>query len=303
MKNDLAIAVCHFNWCKFVSPVRNLNRFLLQTEKEQLPLFGLEMSLDDNFETKNRPNWKQIRVEQKNIAFQRESCINLIEKFIPTQFTKIAWIDPDLHFTNPNWYEDASKKLDKYKLIQLFEAYVATDRYGRNIGEIPSMMKMGGPTKKVPGRVHIGQPGAAWAARREFWKYGGLYHYSVMGGGDTALIYSLYDEIQDLSIMEMSGIFDINHSRLYRNWKDPLTQYVNKEVSYINGKIVHEWHGDRPGRNYGKRYDLIKNINRDDCLRVGENGITEIVNVGQETYGKILEYFKNRNEDGIIYIN
>jgi len=299
MNQDLAIAVCHFNWCNYVNPVRNLNRYLLQMDTVGLPVFGMELRLDSNFETKNRKNWKQLKVSQEHILFQRESCINLIEKFIPSQFTKIAWIDPDLHFTNQNWYEDTSKKLDKFKLVQLFDSYIATDRYGRYTNEIPSMMKMGGPTKKIPGRVHIGQPGAAWAARREFWKHGGLYHYSVMGGGDTALIYSLYDEINDPSVMEMSGIFDINHPRLYRNWKDGLTSYVNKEVSYTPGKIVHEWHGDRTGRNYGKRYDLIKNMDREKCLTIGSQGLTEIVNVNQYVYQNIFDYFKNRNEDGV----
>jgi len=299
MNQDLAIAVCHFNWCNYVNPVRNLNRFLLRAEIEGLPVFGMEFALHENFETKNRQNWKQVKVGQENICFQRESCINLLEKSIPSQFTKIAWIDPDLHFTNINWYEETSRKLDKFKLVQLFDSYIPTDRYGRYMVEIPSMMKMGGPTKKIPGKVHIGQPGAAWAARREFWSHGGLYHYSVMGGGDTALIYSLYDEINDPSIMEMSGVFDINHPRLYRNWKDPLTAYVNKEVSHVSGKIIHEWHGDRPGRNYGKRYNLIKGVDRDKCLQIGNNGITEIINVEQDVYNKILDYFKVRNEDGV----
>jgi len=299
MSQDLAIAVCHFNWCNYTNPIRNLNRFLLQMDTAGLPVFGMELRLNSDFETKNRPNWKQIEVSQEHILFQRESCINLLAKIIPQQFTKIAWIDPDLHFTNSNWYEETSKKLDKFKLVQLFDSYVSTDRYGRYNGEIPSMMKMGGPTKKIKGRVHIGQPGAAWAARREFWQCGGLYNYSIMGGGDTALIYSLYDEINDSSVMEMSGIFDINSPKLYRNWKDPITAYVNKEVSYVSGKIVHEWHGDRPGRKYGKRYDIVKSMDRENCLRVGVKNLTEIINVDQSVYQSIFNYFKDRNEDGV----
>jgi hypothetical protein len=40
-------------------------------------------------------------------------------------------------------------------------------------------------------------------------------------------------------------------------------------------------------------------MDRDKCLQIGNNGITEIVKVEQDIYNKILDYFKVRNEDGV----
>ena len=105
---DMAVITCHFNWGGFINPVRNLHRFIRQMQIDNIPLFGVELSLTDKFETSGIEGWKQIKVEKENVFFQKEACLNLAEKMVPKEFTKIAWIDCDLMFTNKNWYNDAS---------------------------------------------------------------------------------------------------------------------------------------------------------------------------------------------------
>ena len=296
---DMAVVCCLFNWQNFISPRRNLLRFLWQMETKKIAVYGIELSTNDNFITKGFDKWIKLKVSKKNICFQKEACINLIEKFIPEQYTKIAWIDPDFLFENDNWYHDASIALDKYKVIQLFDSYIATDRWGVVSSSIPSMVAAGGPSAKKINPTHSGQPGAAWASRRDLWTHGGLYPYSFMGGGDSAFVYTIYEETSSQSVMNLSGIFDVEKYEPYINWKKTITPYVNKEISFITGKIRHEWHGDSIKRNYANRYDIVKKVNFKKSLRLGKNGLIEIVNVDNSVYNGILNYFKSRDEDGI----
>jgi len=130
VKSDLAVITCHFNWFNYNRPKYNLNGFLRQMDAVDIPVYGAEASLDGNFVTKDNKNWVHLKAEDNNICWQKEALLNLAETIVPEKYTKIAWIDHDLNFTNLNWYDEASEALDKHKLIQLFEQCYLTDIKG-----------------------------------------------------------------------------------------------------------------------------------------------------------------------------
>lgn len=300
-KNDLAVVVTHFNWCGFTTPTRNLHRFVRYIESLKIPIYGVELSLSDKFETVDYPNWKRIKVDRSNICFQKEACVNLAVKDVPSEFTKIAWIDHDLFFSNTNWVEDASKKLDDYKAIQLFSNYAYTDGAGRKTGRTrPAMVKSIGINKNDALSRRIGMPGCAWAARRELWENGGLYPFSFLGGGDTLFVYTIMNTLQTEKIHHFAGLKD----RIflpYKRWAELINKYISeKDVSYIDGTIIHEWHGDSTHRKYDTRYGIVSNLNFDDCICLDKNGLVQIINVDHIFYNSIYEYFVSRNEDGVL---
>ena len=292
---DMAVITCHFNWGGFINPIRNLHRFIRQMQIDNIPLFGVELSLTDKFETSGIEGWKQIKVEKENVFFQKEACLNLAEKMVPKEFTKIAWIDCDLMFTNKNWYNDASKKLDKYKVVQLYSRGIKTDRYGRQTKSSPSAICS---YLSVPEHIRhewvlhandIGYPGGAMAARRELWNYGGLYPFRIMGGGDTAFLLAM---VKPKFGWESNELFVERHN----NWKKKVMKYVAGSVSYIDGEFIHEWHGDTINRKYVDRYANFKKLNT-VYIKLNPDGLVH--NYGDRTINqKALEYFQSRNEDG-----
>lgn len=300
-KSDLAIITCYFNWCGFTTPSRNFHRFLREMKKNNFPVFGVELSLTDNFETTGMCGWSQLKVKKENMCFQKEACLNLVEKKVPVQYTKIAWIDCDLTFSNTNWYHQASKKLERNKLIQLYTHGYNTDRYGRTVFEFPGLMYM---KDKLPHKdwiKHAGFPGGAWAARRELWKYGGLYPYAVMGGGDTVFIYSMYDCGFEKSSYENIGINKNAELSIYTNWKKSVASYIKKDISYIENKFLHEWHGDKKNRNYSNRHGILKNIDIKKQIRLNDQGILEFYNLKDGAiFNDIYNYFLERDEDGLL---
>lgn len=309
-ERDMAIIVCHFNWCKYINPTRNLNRFLRQMEMDDLPVYGVELSLNDKFETKNKKNWINIKVNYQNVCFQKEACINLVEKHIPEKYKKIAWIDPDLHFTNKNWYRETSEKLNTHKLVQMYSEGYGTDRYGRVSRRHPSIMAMYGKVPMDYWFRHPGHPGGAWGAHRDFWKNGGLYPYCIMGGGDTVFIYTIFGYTFLNEVYSLLGICGDNIFEPYAKWRNKIKNYITpKDITYINNAFIHEWHGDSINRNYNLRHNIAKSIDMTKNVQLNSQGIIELYDIKKKSiYDGILGYFKGRDEDGIIgdmdaYIN
>lgn len=294
---DMAVVSVFYNWAGFSSPIKNLNNFIRHMDANNIPLYGVELSLNGKFITEKYPNWIKIKVSKENICFQKEACINLLEKFIPEKYTKIAWIDCDIFFKNKNWYNEASEKLSSYKVIQLFSKELFTNRLGYEINSIPCLLSVGGPNTEVESRKYLGTPGAALAARRDLWKKGGgLFPFSFMGGGDSVFMYTLYNNTSDKNVNRASGYQ--KKFKLYLDWSEKVRKYVNGSCSWIDGDIVHSWHGDRENRQYTSRHDISDNINWQKTLCLDERGIIHLKGLPNSTYAEIYMYFKNRNEDG-----
>jgi len=157
-------------------------------------------------------------------------------------------------------------------------------------------MFSGGPQKHA---THAGPPGCAWAAQRSMWKEaGGLYPYAILGGGDSLFICTIFDILNSDTIPAYKYSKDTTK---YNKWKSAIQAYANRShVSYIEGEIIHDWHGDMKSRKYDKRYEIIKNMDFENCIEIDSNGIIKIVNVNESVYGDLLNYFKSRNEDGVI---
>ena len=299
-KKEMAIIVCHFNWCGYLNPIKNLNRFLNQMDQKEIPVYGVELSLNDDFVTKNRKNWKHIVVDKHSVCFQKEACINLVEKFVPDAYQKIAWIDGDLEFTNPTWYEDTVKALDSHKLVQMYADGIKLDEMGRIESVEPGIMKAGGPPKEKIKRP--GYPGGAWAARRDLWKHGGLFPYCVVGSGDIVFIYSIFDDSD--GALKNVNIDYLKNFPYYFEWKKSIRKYVDKSVTYINGEFVHNWHGHKSDRNYSTRHDILENINfSENNIKLDENGVARIEHQEQSLYDNLHKYFLERKEDGFVKEN
>lgn len=299
-RNDVAVITCYFNWCKFLNPTRNFHRFLRDMKKNNIPLYGVELSLTNEFETEGLENWKHLKVNKNNVCFQKEACMNLAEKMVPKEYKKIAWIDCDLIFTSGDWYEQTSKKLEEYKLIQLYTHGCSLNKYGKISREVPSVMYMYDQFFNKKWEKHPGHPGGAWAARREMWEHGGLYPYAIMGGGDSIFIYSLHDKKFDDRINKSLAIYGTNAIKNYKKWRNKISNYIGDSISYIDNKFIHEWHGDSKNRRYKERQDILKEIDFNKNLKFNSDGILEICDVDEEIYEKIHDYFFYRDEDGFM---
>lgn len=290
----LAVATCHFNWAGYHTPVRNLARFLREMKETGVEVYGVELYLHGTIPRMlKNPNWLKFEVDQRSILFQKERLMNLVvEKLIPPGFDKIACLDHDIHFTNKDWVQDIETALDRYKVIQPFEDCFWTDRLGNRHLRRHTCVKMGINDKWT------GHPGFGWAMRRDFFEQVGLYDYAVLGSGDTAFACALLDS--PLIGCSVRGIgIPQQVTGLYESYKEKLQQYVNGQVGWIPGSVIHEWHGDYQARNYFHRAEIVKDFDALKDLALHRNGYWHWTDQApSEMVQAISDHFKNRKEDG-----
>jgi len=309
-RNDMAVITSHFNWSGYKRPKANLNRFLRYMESQQIPVYGVEVSLSDNFTTEGNDNWLRIKGNQYNVLFQKECLLNLAEKMVPDKYTKIAWFDHDVFLDNNSWYDEVSFKLDHNRICQVFETCYWTTEVGTIGKELPAMCKFPPSEERW-----TGHPGFGIAAQRSMWQpeIGGLYPYCPLGHGDTTFMYSVFDVPVSIHTQIGIGLNNCPDFAPYHKWNTNISDWAAgktigsgegkgapKLVTYAQGNCFHEWHGDIFNRSYVDRAFLMTWYNPEKHIFINEKGILELQDVPQTWLKMIQKYFFDRREDGTI---
>lgn len=283
----LALITSHFNFANYERPRQNLWRFNLQMRSFGYPLYGVEAYLPDQEPfTEGWENWKQVMVDVDQIMFQKEALLNLAETIVPSEYDKIAWLDADIWFQNMKWYETADKLLDEYKVIQLFETCYYCCREGTPFYHLPAFIPHFTSTQK-------NQPGFAWAARRDLWRYyGGLYANAIIGSGDYLAATAIVGKV-DIQT-ECLG----TNLSIYLKWQQNITAWVDNKYSVVPGPTFHEWHGSRQDRHYVKRHKIAKDVDLVSAIEKADNQLlTWTALAPMEVRLKVRQYFLDRKED------
>ena len=290
---QLAVVTCHFNWAGFDRPRQNLHRFLRQMRSMGVQVYGIEAVLPGQKpQTLGNPKWRQIDANpETQILFQKEQLLNLAERLVPPQFTKIAWLDADIMFGNLNWARDTSLLLDRYYFVQPFETAAWTSHNGNEEFRKPSTLRMRG------GLPTVSHPGFAMAARRSLWKdAGGLYRNLIVGNGDMGIAAAILRQE-----VPSTQKYSPELAAHYGPWHDRIA-YLSERwgLTFTPGTIWHEWHGSIRDRRYAERNYLLSRVDPGTHLTVGANGLMEWTDAApQECKDYVRDYFINRREDGI----
>lgn len=291
-RTDVAVITCHFNFAGFDRPVQNLHRFVRQMERDGVSVYGVEAQLPGRpFATRAYPHWKQVTVNHNQRMFQKEALLNIAESLVPSCFTKVAWVDCDLLFTNAAWLEATSKYLEDIPAVQPFGMAWWTNKDGT--------VSLGRPPATLVGLNNAaGHPGFAWAARRTlFSDCGGLYFKTPVGSGDTIFTTAVTNQTIDAS----GRMFEVGSNLAeFSQYKAKVQAWMGgKKAGFIPGDVFHEWHGDRNNRQYTSRRDLIKEFDCAKHLQVAANGLIEWTEQAPKTMiDAVANYFIDRKEDG-----
>ena len=291
--NDLALISVFFNYENYESRKRNVNTFLEYIEKSGVTnhLYIAEILYKNQKPFIHHKNTIYLRCETP--VWNKEAALNVLAKQLPSQYTKIMWVDMDIMWFNSNWYNDISKLLDNYKVIQPYSyCNYLTTKYeieNKAIGYIKHEMSEYVPQLGV-------SYGFALAHQREFYEKFGLFDKFILGGGDTILV------------IPPTGKFDRFEEKArgmccYDIWAE-VKDYFHKTEEYINGnycfyddEIVHLFHGRLKDRNPSIRIDLISSFKFYETIHKNHEGIYEIKTEKNHLKQQFTNYFKNRNED------
>ncbi len=280
-----------------------------------VPLVVVELAFDGNFQLSRDDADVLIQVRGGSILWQKERLLNLALGALPAHVEAVAWLDCDIAFLREHWSEAVTAELREYAIVQPFR-WLRYQRCGEPVerGGHPAddafesaacrlvHGKLPDDVYQMPGlsqRLRYA-PGIAWAARRSLLDAHGLYDAGVIGGGDKLIFLAAVGRYQ-----RVGRWMGPAHQRHFNNWARPFSNAVSGRISYVDGEVVHLWHGDLEGRRYYERLQGFEEFEFDpdhDLARTPE-GIWQWNSAKPELHAFVRDQLSMVAEHSLAFAN
>jgi hypothetical protein len=284
-RSDMVVILVFYNPSFSIRIVHNLLFIKQKLEAAGIPTYTAELAYEEH-PFVLPPSDTVFHYRSNSYLFYKENLINLVEKRIPAEYTKVCCLDADIVFSAPDWYDRVSELLDTHDVCQPFSV--------ANWLDITYTKIVTTATSAVVG----GHPGFAWACKRSLCSIGIFPSYALIGSGDSALTLFVMDK-------PIGGVMDI-YAPLINEQKAARPKGLTV-TSANNMTVYHLYHGSREKRQYGSRGEYIrtylnsKNLSSlMDIVFVREDGLYEIRPQYLEGMNRIMRgYFTNRVDDSV----
>lgn len=268
MNEKLYVVTPIFNPRKFESRIKLYKQFAKYIQDCGAELITVEVSFGDrDFEVTDPDNIHHIQLRSPHEMWHKERAINIgIQHLIRIhpEVKKVAWIDADINFTNPNWIQDTLTALDHYDVVQMFS-------HATNLGpdhEILDKFESAfyhWRSRKQP--VHKGDtplselggghPGLAWAATiKALNNMGGLMDRCIHGSADSHMANAFRGDVHTYYLSKTNNASPA-FNRMLDEFQGLCDKYIQRNVGVIPGVANHYWHGTYQKRGYGSRWNMI----------------------------------------------
>jgi len=279
MSNPITIS-CYWNPCKWETRRANYERFRNQLGTIPHASIHLGEALAD----------ANMIVQSQSWLWHKERLLNVLAaRLVAKGHDKIIWLDADIEFLDPRWFDKCVDALDEYPVVQPFKQYVRENEPGTHAGAVYHYIKSG----MMPSRGS----GFACGINANIWKQHGLYELGLIGGGDVMFLQAcVHPNIRQL---RMNPFFPRNKVFMhdYLEWAKQLFESVKNNVWCCDGEIQAFWHGTIPNRKYTRRHPVLTKFQLND-LTINEHNMFEWATPnGQEIGDYIERYMFDRKED------
>jgi len=288
---NLGLVACHFNPVGYRRPVENYWRFLEGLGEHAEHLTTIELIFDGDVQV--LPHAIPVYgARPLHLLWQKEALLNIAISKLDRKYDAVAWIDGDVLFSEPSWYEQASQLLELHPLIQLFRQAIFLNENDKPIRRFQSAAHV----HQHGSRNIYGHPGLAWAARREILEPDGLLDVHIVGGGD-ALMKDCWTGIWECQTLKDSPESLRRHTL---RWGANQWRKVQGNLGTLNVQVRHLFHGARRNRRYASRTRCLNRLHFDPVTDItkDENGLLAWTGTKPALAGHIRNWFLSRREDG-----
>jgi len=303
--SDLWIISSFFNPNGYRTKTRNYRHFVGLVDGSNLNRLVVECAFgDEAFALPESPS--VIRVRTRDVMWQKERLLNIALSRLPSQCSKIAWLDCDILFQNPEWAVQASRLLDSYRVVQLFDRVIrlpkehvffsgqgdAWESFASVYQERPNQLLRGDFA------MH-GHSGFAWAARREVLQENGLYDACISGSGDHMMAHAFCGDWESTCIDRIIGQNN-PHRAHFSDWCRRTYKNVRASVGCVAGTLLHLWHGDVDNRRYVTRNKELAALGFDPGhdIKIDDAGCWKWASEKPTLHRWARRYYARRKEDG-----
>jgi hypothetical protein len=257
------------------------------------------------FEITGPANPNHIRLRTHHELWHKENLINLAVARLPADWRYLAWIDADVTFARPDIVEETLHQLQHYSVVQMFSH--AMDLGPRHEplrtfdGFVAQWLAHGGEMPPPEGRYGVWHPGYAWACRRDAWDaLGGLIDHAIVGSGDSYMAYGLIGQMQRSLPPPVTAACS-TYTDWCMEWGQRAETHVRRNVGYVDGLLLHNFHGAKRNRGYAERssilwenaFDPARDIKRD------WQGLWQLTEEKIRLRDQLRAYFRSRDEDNM----
>lgn len=302
---DLGVVTSYFNPCGFRTRAENFARFVAPIRAAGIPLVVVEACFEQEGAARLDASHGSLQVPARDVMWQKERLLDLGTGWLPGHCTKVAWVDADVLFENPDWAMETSARLDDAVVVQPFSEVVRLSR-----GEL--LPREGDDTFESFAKVFVERPealragkferhghtGFAWAARRDVLARHGFYDACIAGSGDHMMAHAFAGDGDSPCIKRIAGTGG-PHRAHFRRWSSKVHEATAARLSFTPGRALHLWHGTMANRRYSQRnkelFELAFDPRAD--IRISESGCWEWASAKPELHAWARRYFTERRED------
>jgi hypothetical protein len=300
---DLGIVTSYFNPCGFRTRAANFERFVAPIREAGIPLVVVEACFGEGVELD--ASHRSLKVPARDVMWQKERLLDVGTGWLPPECTKVAWIDADVLFENPDWAVATSELLERAMVVQPFAEVVRmsrgelSPREGDDTFESFAKVFVDRPEELRLGKFERhGHTGFAWAARREVLARYGFYDACIAGSGDHMMAHAFAGDWESPCIRRIAGTGG-RHLAHFRKWCKRLHEAVGARLEFTPGRVLHLWHGTMANRRYSQRNKELYQLAFDpkEDIRVAASGCWEWASEKPELHAWARRYFEERRED------
>jgi hypothetical protein len=299
--DDLHIVVPINNYIRYKRRYELFQKFketLLQTPK--IKLYIVEIAFGDRpFAVTETGNPAHLQLRTDNELWHKENSINLMVQRFPPGWKYMAWVDGDIEFHNKNFAVETIHQLQHYPIVQMFQSVVNLGPTDEVVNTFKSFAYQYHSGKKYQGDGYeVWHPGFAYACtRKAFNDIGGLLDFAILGAGDHHMALALIGQADKSLPGNVHGAY----TRKVLEFQTRCERYIHRNIGYVNGTIIHHWHGPFKSRKYKERWSIItsNNFDPDNDIKRDCQGLYIFNTTNYKLRDDIRAYFRQRNEDSI----
>lgn len=306
--DKLYVVTCLENPLRWRSRYANYYAFQKHVADSGAILVTVELAMGGRqFEVTQKDDPYDLQVRTRDELFHKENLQNLGAERLPHGVQYVAFIDADAIFTRQDWAQETMHLLQHYDVIQMFSNYVDLRPDHTTCSPVPSFMYnyyhdgdcFPDPYCHYKPRKWSGAPGLAWAYRIEALdKLGRLLDRCILGGGDSHMAFGLVGQ-KDLAKLHQEVKHSTDAYRKYIAEWQINASILNKNVGYMDGTLLHKWHGERGKRGYTTRWKILDDDQFDPYVdvKLDHQGVLVWTGNKPKLRDDVRHYFRSRSED------
>ncbi len=267
----LHVILVHFNPHRLRVRTRLFLETVERLERQGAVVWRVEAAFGHRqFEVTEPCHPRHVRIRTHEELWNKEALVNLGARRIfcvESDPLYIAWVDADLEFVRHDWVSATIHQLQHHPVVQLFSSSIDLnphcDIMGRAHGFAKLYMEGQRPgdfenrKTKYPTHMH---PGYGWAWRREAWDgVGGMIKTAILGSGDHHMACALVGYARQSIWPGLSE----GYAEPVIEWGEHADNCVGRDIGYVEGLVLHHFHGYKEHRGYKTRVDILREFQFD----------------------------------------